>query len=489
VDQALLSVLQTRHFFVRLFGLAHKTVIFDEVHAYDTYMSTLFQRLLQWLRAVGTSVIILSATIPAKTRWELLRAYVGTDDLELPGAKYPSLTWAADDRVGTVPLPAFSPRRIALEWIPREPRAIAEHLAEGLRAGGCAAVICNTVRRAQQVYQALKEAAFGPAQDLILFHGRFPFAWRRDIERGVLARFGRGSADPRKGIVVATQVIEQSLDLDFDLMISDLAPVDLLIQRAGRMHRHERARRPAPVGRPRLLLCTPDGVDGMPDFGADVYIYDRYVLLKSWLVLQGRKHLTLPQDTEMLIESVYGEPDAAAQDVGDEMAQELARTRQQMDQDHRKHVAKAYACLVPAPDDEELLYAQNPMLDEDNPELHEAFRALTRLGRLGVDLVCLHETDSGLMVEPDGSERVVDLDEEPDEEMVQILAQYKMSVTHYSAVKHFLGQKVPRGWRKCPGLRYARAAVFSGGVCRLDGTSFVLRLSRELGLGIEKEAE
>ena len=85
VDQSLISVLQTRHFFVRLFGLSHKTVIFDEVHAYDTYMSTLFQRLLAWLRAVGASVVLLSATLPAQTRRELVQAYAG-NNADVPDA-------------------------------------------------------------------------------------------------------------------------------------------------------------------------------------------------------------------------------------------------------------------------------------------------------------------------------------------------------------------------------------------------------------------
>jgi len=489
VDQALLSVLQTRHFFVRLFGLAHKTVIFDEVHAYDTYMSTLLQRLLRWLRAVGTSVVILSATLPASTRRELVRAYMGSLKTDLPEAHYPALTWASGGEIGVVPLRGPSSYRVVLEWIAQEPQAVAACLADALREGGCAAVICNTVRRAQQVYEAIKEAAFVPSEDLLLFHGRFPFAWRKGIEETVLNRFGKESTGTRSGVVVATQVIEQSLDLDFDLMVSDLAPVDLLIQRAGRLHRHERGARPGPVSSRRLLLCTPDESGGVPDFGSDAYVYDRYVLLKSWLVLQGRKHLTLPCDTETLIESVYGEPDVAPQEVGERMARGLARARQQMDERYREHIGKAYSCLVPAPDDEGLLSARNPMLDEDNPELHEAFRALTRLGRLGVDLVCLHETDCGLTLEPDGSGRVVDLDEEPDEELVRLMAEYKVSVTHYSAVRHFLEQEVPRGWRKCPSLRYARAAMFRRGEYRLDGTPFVLHLSRERGLEIEKEAE
>jgi CRISPR-associated endonuclease/helicase Cas3 len=123
VDQSLVSVLQTRHFFVRLFGLSHKTVIFDEVHAYDTYMSVLFQRLLTWLRAVGASVVLLSATLPAQTRRELVMAYGGSE-ADLPDAPYPAITWTAEGEVGALPLSQTDSRVVALEWIPRDPASL-----------------------------------------------------------------------------------------------------------------------------------------------------------------------------------------------------------------------------------------------------------------------------------------------------------------------------------------------------------------------------
>lgn len=214
-------MLQTRHFFVRLLGLSHKTIIFDEVHAYDTYMSTLFQRLLGWLHAVGASVVILSATLPATSRRQLLQAYAGVEDEEMPEVFYPTITWAMEDEVGVVPLETSARRTVGLEWIEREPESIVERLKEELSQGGCAAVICNTVGRTPEVYRALQDADIVPEGDLILFHARFPSAWRDRIEDDVLARFGKDADErPEKAIVVATQVIEQSLDLDVDVMVS-----------------------------------------------------------------------------------------------------------------------------------------------------------------------------------------------------------------------------------------------------------------------------
>ena len=190
VDQALLAVLQTRHVFVRLFGLAHKTVIIDEVHAYDAYMTTLLERLLEWLAALGSSVVLLSATLPKARRDALASAYVkglGGNIALPPDERYPRLTWVgqADSGSRHVETSERSSRKLSLQWIdgavPKDGDAfpLGERLRVALEAGGCAAVICNTVTQAQKVYLALKEYFVGSADDgepiLDLLHARFLF--------------------------------------------------------------------------------------------------------------------------------------------------------------------------------------------------------------------------------------------------------------------------------------------------------------------------
>ncbi|TET55093.1 MAG: CRISPR-associated helicase Cas3', partial [Anaerolineales bacterium] len=377
VDQALLSVLQTRHFFVRLFGLSHKTVVFDEVHAYDMYMSTLFQRLLRWLGVVGTSVVILSATLPERTRRELVQAYAGVVDV--PPARYPSITWAMKGRVGVEPVAAPGSRVLTLQWIGWEAGTIVTALADALQGGGCAAVICNTVRRTQEVYETLRAAEIVPREDLMLFHARFPFAWREDIERAVLARFSKGGNRPQKAVVVATQVIEQSLDLDFDLMVSDLAPADLILQRVGRLHRHDHHVRPGRVATPRLLLSSPELRDGLPAREA-VRPYESYVVSRTYLALRGRDRITLPEDTAPLIEAVYGLADLDDSAVGP-YANTLASALREMEGRAEKAAYLARTKLVAGPEVGDLLSKSNLGLAEDSPEVHEAFQALTRLGR------------------------------------------------------------------------------------------------------------
>jgi CRISPR-associated endonuclease/helicase Cas3 len=489
VDQTFLSVLQTRHFFVRLLGLSHKTVIFDEVHAYDTYMSTLFQRLLGWLRSIGTSVVILSATLTNQSRQELLKSYAGVEQEDMPDISYPAITWAMEGQIGVVPLEASQSRKVALQSIERDPEDIVDYLENALQAGGCAAVICNTVGRAQRLYRAFRDEGLVADQNLILFHARFPSVWRDQIERKVLSRFGKnGDNRPEKAIVIATQVIEQSLDLDFDVMISDLAPIDLLIQRAGRLHRHQRDNRPASLSSPCLLVAGPSIDEESLDFGPDTYIYERYVLVRTYLALQDRDEMMLPEDTEMLIEAVYGEAQDSIVEPSPALGEALKKARSQMYKHRDEDADEAQKRLIPPPEAEDLLKKRNPLLEEDSPELHEALRALTRLGPPRISVVCLHQTEAGLTLEPDGSGPVINPNQEPSPELTEQLAQYALSISHWAVVQHLLGQPVPKGWQKHALLNDYRLVTFTDGICSLPAIPYNLRLSRQFGLEIEKEA-
>ncbi len=480
VDQALMCVLQARHFFVRLFGLSAKTVIFDEIHAYDTYMSTLFQRLLGWLRAMDVSVVLLSATLPAQTRRELLAAYAG-HCIDPPPVEYPAITWATAQDVGVVPLPKPEDYPVTLQWLGRAPEETVSALREALRQGGCAAVICNTVARAQEIYLALKEARLVPDDALTLFHARYPLAWRDEIEKGVLACFGKSGARPERAIVVATQVIEQSLDLDFDVMVSDLAPVDLIVQRAGRLHRHPGRTRPSPVAVPRLCLAVNAAEDAAPDFGRDVYVYTPYLLLRAYLALRGRDALLLPGDVAALIEAGYG--DEPLPDTPPALAAALAAARQKMQQSEDKNEFEAHKRLVGRPTFDGLLNDTSAGLEEDAPDVHAAFQALTRLGPPTISLICLHETPAGLNTEPDGSGAPVDLERKPDAETTRALARATVGVSNRALVDHFRAQEPPDAWRKHPLLRDHRVAIFANREYVCGGQT--LCLSRELGLAID----
>ena len=235
IDQVLLADLATRHVFVRLFGLAHKAVVLDEVHAYDTYMTHLTEGLVEWLGALDASVVLLSATLPKARREALVRAYLrgrGIESTSVPSAPYPRITWAGDDGTGSheVVTSARNRRTVRLGWVspdlPRTPQdgfPIGAKLQEFLVDGGRAAVICNTVRRAQETYGAL--CSIFSRHEIDLWHSQFPLSDRRLREERCLRVFGK-ERDPavHRSVLVATQVIEQSLDLDFDLIVPTLSP-------------------------------------------------------------------------------------------------------------------------------------------------------------------------------------------------------------------------------------------------------------------------
>jgi CRISPR-associated endonuclease/helicase Cas3 len=266
IDQALLAVLQTKHVFVRLFGLAGKCVILDEVHAYDAYMTTLMERLLRWLAALGCPVVLLSATLPKDKRLKLLRAYAGDAMQEPTHDEYPRVTTVAVGKCPDATHIEADPTRaqsVRLSWL--DEVHLAERLRESLAdGGGCAVVIRNTVGMAQATYLNLRSALQDAQITVELFHARFPFGRRMELETSVLERFGKngGPAERNRRVLVATQVVEQSLDLDFDLMVTDVAPVDLVLQRAGRLHAPRRPVDDRVVGDgdfppPSLMVCGP----------------------------------------------------------------------------------------------------------------------------------------------------------------------------------------------------------------------------------------
>ena len=184
--------LQTKHVFVRLFGLAGKCVILDEVHAYDAYMTTLMERLLRWLAALGCPVVLLSATLPRDKRLKLLRAYAGDGLPEPEDEPYPRVTSVAVGGCVDVRHVEADPDRaqtIQLGWLDED--GLAEKLRQSLADGGCAAVIRNTVGLAQETYLQLRDALKDDGITVELFHARFPFGRRMEIENAVLKRFGK----------------------------------------------------------------------------------------------------------------------------------------------------------------------------------------------------------------------------------------------------------------------------------------------------------
>lgn len=336
VDQAILAVLASKYQTLRLRGLADKVLIIDEAHAYDTYMSVEIAALLRFHAAQGGSAILLSATLPAKKRSELAAAFAegaGWSAPSLDGSAYPLATIVT--RAGTDETPGSTrsgtEREVEVRRV--ESLAAAESLARDAAGKGAAvAIIRSTVDAAVATYERLRTDAPDGVQ-VHLFHARFMHDDRQRIERDVVERFGKDGGPDQRGrrILVATAVIEQSLDLDFDVMISDLAPVDLLVQRAGRLWRHpERDRRYCQTDAPILYVVSadPSGPKGdnwlngvLPEAGwiyrnpellwrsADAIFSARLIVTRT-LAAQSE----CPGHPRRLVERVYGDLQAPVEE-------------------------------------------------------------------------------------------------------------------------------------------------------------------------------
>ena len=312
IDQALLGVVAAKHFFVRHFALAGKVVILDEVHSYDLYTGTLIDKLIITLEALGCTVIVLSATLTGLRRRQIV---THPDDVEdgvtLP---YPLITGRRAG-IPLKPLAASPPdsRTVKVDFIAAENAA--EKAITLARNGGAVLWICNTVGAAQKQYQRFMELSQN--EFLIgLLHSRFPFWRREELENEWMERLGKNGITRCGSILVSTQIVEQSVDLDADLIISELAPTDMLLQRLGRLWRHERGHRPVDTAQLCIIEETqsieelrnmePKAI--MKALGNKVKVYAPYILLRSlevWKAMQPA--VLIPLQIRQLIETTYAD--------------------------------------------------------------------------------------------------------------------------------------------------------------------------------------
>lgn len=310
IDQALMAVMHVKHGFVRAFGLAGKVVILDEVHTYDAYTGTLLDALVKLLRELHCTVIILSATLNQQRRSALLGVPLQSD-------AYPLITAVpAGQAPSELAVPPPTAARVRLHMESDDARAVKEAL-DRAASGQQVLWIENTVKEAQARYLDLASRAVELGIGCGLLHSRYTMADRARIEDHWVDLFGKPGwvQRPTQGrILIGTQVLEQSLDIDADFLVSRFAPTDMLLQRMGRLWRHantprlEAARCEAWLLAPALdaAIESPEGA-----FGASAYVYAPYVLCRSLEVWTKRGEAQLPSDIRSLIEATYVEREEA----------------------------------------------------------------------------------------------------------------------------------------------------------------------------------
>ncbi len=298
VDRMLMSALKKKHVMLLHLGLSQKVVIVDECHAYDAYMNQYLDRALAWLHEYKVPVVLLSATLPSDRRKGLIEAYLNDkkNALSFLEVEYPRLTYTDGCEVFTKALPREDKKKMVKMICGDEDIAI-EKIKDAVYAGACVGIICNTVVRAQyfaEIFNNMIEAK------VILYHAQYIIPDRIEREEMLKKTIGKDStAKMRNGVVViGTQVLEQSLDIDFDILITDLCPMDLLLQRIGRLQRHSRTDRPCGYETAECIVL-----------GADEFDRSSEQIYTKWLLLQTRKLLpsciTLPDDIDSLVYKTY----------------------------------------------------------------------------------------------------------------------------------------------------------------------------------------
>ena len=306
IDQVMMAAMMIKYGCLRLLGLSGKVLLIDELHAYDMYMGTIIERLLDWCRALEIPVVMLSATLTQKKKQQMLKPYT---EEKLDNA-YPAIT--AVTQTGKLivrPVTEITSRQtVQIKMLPilHQPQKIALQAIQLTNQGGCLCVMLNTVKQAQDVFQAIQTIGFDG--EVLLFHARFPAERRDMIEKKCLTLFGKDKTNrPRKAILVATQVVEQSLDVDFDIFISSVAPIDLLLQRTGREFRHSETRRPVGIENPVFYVMIPEDGEQAEDsaFAADGCVYPICLLRQSIHLLQSKESIRIPEDMAQLVEDGY----------------------------------------------------------------------------------------------------------------------------------------------------------------------------------------
>lgn len=423
VDQLLMMALKQKHVMLRHLGMSGKVVIIDEAHAYDAYMNTYLDMALQWLGIYRIPVIILSATLPSKRREELVAAYLCRRKLKdnSIGTQrgYPLLTWTDGKNAYQKIIDIDSDSRdIDIELINDD--EIIKIISECVSVGGCICIIVNTVKRAQSIY--LGVSSLVSDAEVILFHSQFIMPDRADIENKVIKKLGKDSGEKeRKGtVIIGIQVLEQSLDIDADVMITDLCPMDLLLQRMGRLQRHRNHDqiRPDKLKRAKCFVVTPfdDGFES----GAEA-IYGEYILMRTKAMLPDK--VSIPESIPVLVQDVYNEEIAIDID-----SESYSKAKYDFYLRDSKKQQKARAYLMDSPADN---------IDNIHSWLSQAdiyisdvsAQAKVRDSNISIEVIVLVEKDGQISFLPwQNNGRIIEKDIIPSEEEALMICRQKIKL-------------------------------------------------------------
>lgn len=306
LDQILMCVLNSKYNFIRTLGLANKVIIVDELHSYDVYTGKLTDLLIDKLRELNCTVIVLSATLTYDRKKQLLGKYSNTN------VNYPLITYKRDRRPYTLKVEDTRSRQVKVRKIRENFPKIFREIEKRVLAGQQVLYILNTVDRATAVYDYMKNLPTLKEHEIGLIHSRFPGVYRNKIEEYWIRKLGKKGDRSKGSLLISTQVFEQSVDVDADFMVTDIAPSDFIVQRIGRVFRHERNDRKCT--KPEIWISCPDiaGAGSRETLrlilGVHSLIYSDYVLWRTYRTWKRISTVLLPDDSRKILEVTYRDP-------------------------------------------------------------------------------------------------------------------------------------------------------------------------------------
>ncbi len=489
VDGFLRCALKQKHLALRHLGFSKKVVIIDEVHAYDTYMQQYLEESIRWMGAYGVPVILASATLPQDKRKNLILAYLQgkgfkSRDITFPddiaGNNYPLITYTDGKEVKVeTDFHIAEDKTVAVKRLNKE--EILCRIEELLEGDGIIGVIVNTVKEAQILGRELKER-FG-SDTVVILHSAFIATDRTVKASGLLDMIGKEGKRPERKIIIGTQVIEQSLDIDFDVLITDLCPVDLLLQRIGRLHRHERMRPDKHVNPTVYVMGTSDSFDFEK---GSVQVYGIFYLIRTQCYLPDK--ICIPSDIPDLVNKVYGMDHPVLPEELNNIYQESIR-RHKSDVENKKNKANTYCIDHPVglinPSRKNLF---GWLKNLNNADSEEIANAQVRDIRETIDVIAVKKIGSGYGTfknNVDISERICD------ESIAKDLAKNTIRLPYYVTCKKGVSETITElekynrqnlnNWQKSSWLSGALGVIFDKKGC-FEINGIKLRYDDEFGL-------
>ncbi|MCL1839290.1 MAG: CRISPR-associated helicase Cas3' [Propionibacteriaceae bacterium] len=487
IDHLLFAGTKTKFVMLRHSGLVGKVVIIDEVHCYDVFIMSFLHEVLQWLSEAGVPVILMSATLPPVQREALLKAYSGHNHSEvaMDTTGYPLLSVASrssdavDIFVAQQWRPDIEVKIKVLDGADTGVLPVVSQIAADLEEGGCALAIMNTVKRATTLAKSLREAGL----EVLLLHGRLTARERAVRTERAIDLLSKertlGAGRPKRLVVVATQIAEQSFDVDADILYTDIAPIDLLLQRIGRLHRHNRpvTDRPNALKNPRVVVCGLSlGSDGCKYPTEFEYVYDSWSLLRAASLISDADIWQIPGDVPDLV--VAGYTVGGPVQNGWESAETTAYENYLKASNERKAYADSFllrsGSAPDASDLSEFHHAATSSADDEavvvrdgEPTMEVSLVIRTEDG---------YETLGGRSLGPNG-ERCSSID---------IAREVLADSVRVKELREFLQLRSLSAWETSTYLRSQRALILEAdGIWECDKSRFTLRYDKEYGLAIE----